>query len=145
MICFTAIPNLRKLGRQVELKLFHKKVEELKYNSLEVLLASLFYRFALDDKCVVLILRKPKEGDEPFAGLKITKAISKSRIEKIRRDMMLLAQDTLGTSFSCVFDGADVSIYLKSNFERGDWENYEYELTGKDGISIPAKFSRHSR
>lgn len=147
MICFMAIPNLRKLGKQAELKLFNKKVEELGYNSVEVLLASLFYRFILDDRCAMLIIRKPTVGDEPFEGLKFTKGISTKRCDTIFNDMANLAWGTFGVSGVGVkiYNSTRITVYIKCDAERGDWDGYEYELTGKDGISIPAKFARGSR
>ena len=145
MICFMAIPKLRKLGRQAELHVFNKKVEELRYDSLEILLASIFYRFALDRRCAVLVLRKPQDGDEPIKGLKITKEIPKKRFERIMMDMATLGEDSLGESFACVYDGPRIAVYVRHTIERGDWKDYEYELSGKDGVSIPAKFLRGSR
>ena len=145
MICFMAIPSLRKLGKQAELRLFNKKVEELGYDSMEVLLASLFYRFALDRKCAVLIVRIPQVGDEPIKGLKITKEIPKKRMAAISWDMICLAQETLGESYTCAYYKNGCAVFMKHAVERGDWDGYEYELTGKDGVSIPAKFARGSR
>ena len=156
MICFMAIPSLRKLGKQAELRLFNKKVEELGYDSMEVLLASLFYRFALDDACAVLVVRKPMIGDEPFKGLKITQDFTSTQIAKIVKEMQNLAANTFAStednSFALVAHSPRVNIYEKLKCERGAWnwegtgfKSYEYELTGKDGISIPAKFTRHSR
>ena len=139
MIEYLAPNELRPVGKQWELKQFNKCVAP-QLNSVEQYLALLICRFAWDKNTPVLFIRLPKEGDEPIADMKILRDMTKDEFKYVYSIAYAFALASLGEI--CRMDfivDTNIAVIFKIPFLDGDWRNYEYYLTGKDGISIPCK------
>lgn len=137
MIAFLPTVRLRELGKQVELRKFNEAAQGL--SSIETLMAGVLFRFAVDAKCPAIFIMTPKEGDEPIEGLVFTADFDQERFMGVAHSMFAAALDNFGTD-DISFYRLSNRVYLlsKNDFKEGAWENYGYELSGTDGISIPA-------
>lgn len=136
MISFLPAVRLRPLGKQVEVKNFDRATVGL--SSIEKLMAGVLYRFALDTKCPAIFIMSPKAGDEPLDGLTFLKDFDKVRFMELADLMFADAVDNFGTDDISLYTLSDrVYMLLKNNFRQGAWEDYGFEISGKDGISIP--------
>lgn len=80
----------------------------------------------------------PKAGDEPLDGLIFLKDFDKVRFMELADLMFADAVDNFGTDDISLYTLSDrVYMLLKNNFRQGAWEDYGFEISGKDGISIP--------
>lgn len=139
MIEYLAMNELRPVGKQWELKQFNKYVAP-HLNSVEQYLALLICRFAWDKDSPVLFINLPKEGDEPIAGMKILRDMTKDEFMQVYNTAYAFALANFGEVCGMEFIvDTNVAMLFKIPFLDGDWRNYEYYLTGKDGISIPCK------
>ena len=137
MIQFLPVVRLRPLGKNVEVKKFDEATEDL--NSVEKLMAGLLFRFALDDKCPAIFIRELKRGDEPIKGMIVVNEFPIDVFSSISGRMFDLAKDNFGTNEIKIFKLDGCLLLIKEDFMKGVWDNYEFELSGINGISIPAK------
>ena len=133
MIAFFPVARLRNLGKQVEAKRFANLTRHL--NSTDTLIAGVFYRFALDERCPALFIKIPKENDEPMPGMVYVKDVPIEHIVGLSESMINYVNNCEKLSYLRVSD--DVLLCVKTSFKLGDWSNCGYEYAGKDGISIP--------
>lgn len=139
MIEYLALNDLRPVGKQWELKQFNKLLAP-HLNSVEQYLALLICRFAWDKDSPVLFIRLPKEGDEPIGDMKILRDMTPGEFIRVFSPAHEFALANFGEDCGVEFiEDTNIVMIYKIPFLDGDWRNYEYYLTGKDGISIPCK------
>lgn len=136
MISFLPVVRLRNLGKQVDLRKFEAAAQGL--SSVEKLMAGVLYRLAIDAKCPAIFVMTPKAGDEPIEGMIFLQDFDKERFMYLAELMFTAALDNFGTDDISLYRLSErVYLLIKNDFKMGDWEAYGYELSGKDGISIP--------
>lgn len=136
MICFLPVVRMKELGKKYDLVKFNEATEDL--NSVDKLTASAFFRFAMDAHCPALFVLIPKEGDEQMPGLRWLADFDQDRMKALGERMFSVAVDNFGTDKVSWYTLNDrVILLVKNDFENGEWVDYGYELTGKDGVSVP--------
>lgn len=137
MICFLPVVRLKELGKNNDLRKFKQAAQGL--SSVDTLMAGVLYRFAIDTRCPAIFVKAPKEGDEPIPGLKFIADFDYDRIKGLTSAMFSAALDNFGTDDISWYTLSEHTFMLvKNDFVKGEWQNYGYELSGKDGVSIPA-------
>ncbi len=141
MIAFLPVVRLRELGKQIELKRFSEAVLEREFTSVETLIAGVFYRFACDKNCPAIFVLVPKAGFEPFEGIEYVEDMDVARLKWIANEMFTESKANYGTDQIDLYPVRNdtVLMYVKKDFKKGEWSNYGFELSGKDGISIPSE------
>lgn len=137
MICFLPAVRMKELGKRYDLVKFDEVTGDL--NSVEKLAAGVMFRFALDARCPALFILAPKEGDESIPGLVWLADMDWELLKSLGERMFSLAVDNFGTDDILWYNlNNRVALLVKRDFENGEWENYGYDISGKDGVSIPS-------
>ena len=138
MIAFLPVVRLRDLGKQRELRKFTETTGEL--SSVEKLIAGVFYRFSVDTMCPAIFVQLPQEGDTPFSRIQYVVDITIDDLKSLAQRMFEAGANDFGTNKITWYPISDtIYLLMKNDFKEGDWENYGYEYSGKDGISIPTE------
>lgn len=139
MICFFPVVKLRELGKRIEMRDLEELCEEMGYDSVERTIAGVMYRFFCDTRCPALFIKVPREGDEVIKGLVWLTDCSFDKINDIVLSCAEACAANYGydTGFDVMKEGR-VSLVVKRNFMKGEWESYGFDYAGKNGVSIPA-------
>lgn len=135
MIALFPAVRLRELTKSELLKL-DDTVGHM--SSVDKIIAGAFYRFASDNKCPAFFVQPPKTGDEPIKDVVYLKDYPTEELEVLARVAFNAAADkNYGTKDIKQIELSDRTwLYIKEDFLNGEWSNFGYEYTGKDGVSI---------
>lgn len=137
MIAFLPVVALRELNGKVARDNLLDATKDL--SSIDAMIAGVFYRFASDKTCPAILLNRPEKGDELIPGMIYIEDISTKHIDDIAEAMFKHAEEhNYGTSEISMNNVNDVLVYMKNDFSWGEWGDYNYEYSGKDGVSIPS-------